>query len=72
MIARTFIRDSWRHLFEIVDRYLSEKGEAIFVLKNDRIILENIFKELKDFKFSFKVHEERDLVFLEILRLNKN
>ena len=72
MIARSFIRDSWRHLLDIVDRYLSEEGEAIFVIKNDRMILETIFKELKDFKLNFKVHEARDLVFLEILRLNKN
>ncbi len=72
MIARTFIRDSWRHLFEIVDRNLSVEGEAVFVLKNDRLILETIFKELKDFKLSFKIHQERDLVILQILRLNKN
>lgn len=72
MIARAFIRDSWWHLIQIVDRYLSEEGEAIFVLKNERIIIENILKELKVFKLSFKFHETRDLVFLEILRLNKN
>jgi tRNA1(Val) A37 N6-methylase TrmN6 len=72
MIARTFIKDSWDDLFNLLEKYLSSEGSAFFVVKDDPTIWGHILNALKKFNLFFKQEKTRDVLLLEVFRLNKN
>ncbi len=68
-IARSFVLDSWDIFLDLVNVSLLSTGRAFLVLRNDPIVLEKIAKHGK---FKTKVHAERNLMYVELLRLNEN
>ncbi len=71
MIARAFINDSWYDLFYLVERYLTLRGRAYFVIKNNPIIWAHILNEFKKVNLKYVSEVVGDIVMLEVFRLNK-
>jgi tRNA1Val (adenine37-N6)-methyltransferase len=72
MIARAFINDSWSDLFYIVERYLTLRGRAYFVIKNNPIIWAHILNEFNKVNLKYFSEVIGDVVMLEVFRLNKD
>ncbi len=72
MIARAFIKDSWSELFAIVERNLTIRGKAYFVIKNNPVIWAHLLSELKKVNFKYYSEVVDDLVMLEVFRLNED
>ncbi len=72
MIARAFIKDSWSDLFYLVERYLTSKGRAYFVIKSNPVIWAHILNEFKKVNLKYVSQVVGDIVMLEVFRLNKD
>lgn len=66
-IARSFVIDDWKILMGKVEKALSPRGRAFFVVKNDQRILKDIKAATK---LKLNVHEKGDILFIELSRLN--
>lgn len=63
-ISRTFVKDNWDILLDLIEKSLTPDGKAFMVLKkNDQVL-----KYLKN----HKIHNDHGLMFIELSRLNKN
>ena len=70
-LARTFKKDGWRTLLEMTKNALTTHGRAFFVVKNNKLIHQEIHHYLPiGVKVSEEVHG--GLVFLELVRLDEN
>jgi tRNA1(Val) A37 N6-methylase TrmN6 len=69
-IARSFIIDDWKVLLGIIHNALSKSGRAYLVIKKDQKIL-NLIEQAAT-QLSLKLHEEGQLYFLELARLDIN
>lgn len=68
-LARTFRQDGWRTFLELMHESLASNGRGFVVVKNNKTLLHEIHHYLP---VGLKVteHVDRDLVFLELVRLN--
>ena len=67
-ICRTFTVDGWTVLLKLVEKSLSEKGRAYFVLRNDQRVLDEITDSAQELNVDINTHKE--LLFLKLSRLN--
>ena len=70
-IARSFRIDNWGILFEVVKKVLTPEGRAFFVIKDDKTILQHLKKHMPE-RFKLIEIPKRDVIFLELMRLDKN
>lgn len=68
-MARSFILDNWQMLLNKIFEALSDNGKAYLVVRNDKRIIQEISK---DTSLEKKIQPDKNLLFIELSRLNKN
>jgi tRNA1Val (adenine37-N6)-methyltransferase len=69
--ARTFSLDGWKVLLQLIAECLTPEGRAFLVIKDQMIIRQEIRRSLPPVLILSEIREG-DLVYLELVRLNKN
>jgi len=69
--SRTFLIDGWKELVPFILQSLAEKGKSFIVFKNQREIVKEVENNLKRCDSNYQLEVDKNLVFLEILGLNK-
>lgn len=67
--ARSFILDNWQIFLSRISEALSEKGKAWLVVRDDKRIIQELNR---DSSLAKKIHQDKNLLFIELSRLNKN
>ncbi|MGE3608792.1 MAG: methyltransferase [Bacteriovoracaceae bacterium] len=68
-LARSFIQDNWTIFLRLLRESLNPEGEGFVVIKNDKVILEEVRQSVLTSSLVIKEWVEGDLVFLNF-RLN--
>lgn len=66
-MARSFVVDDWRVLLKLIEKALAKTGRAFMVVKNDHRILKEVEKSSD---LELIIHQQDELVFLELSRLD--
>lgn len=69
-MARSFLRDGWPALLECIRSGLAPDGQAILVLKNEKMLISEVNANLEDLALKGTFFPFEDIVFLELFRLD--